>query len=125
MNKEQTLIVQIERQELGQGAILETTIDRVFGGDHLEILLLLDMADGVKSIEMTSMENSTPGFKVYFMNVLVMQYGWPEEKYDKWMKDLEKRKEKHPFEERRIGWISEIPGYRTCFMGQSVKDFCK
>ena len=41
------------------------------------------------------------------------------------MKDLEKRKEKHPFEERRIGWISEIPDYHVCCMGQSVKDWCK
>ena len=41
------------------------------------------------------------------------------------MKDLKKRKEKHPFEERRIGWISSIPDYHVCCMGQSVKDWCK
>ena len=46
-------------------------------------------------------------------------------KYEKWMKDLKKRKEKHPFKERRIGWISAIPDYHVCCMGQSVKDWCK
>ena len=40
------------------------------------------------------------------------------------MKDLNKRKELHPFEERRLGWISRLPNYKVCCCGQSAKDLC-
>lgn len=73
------------------------------------------MADVSKSIEMTSISADHPNTK----------YGWPIEKYDKWMVDVNKRKEMKPFEERRIGWITKLPNYKVMCCGQSAKDFCK
>ena len=40
------------------------------------------------------------------------------------MRDARKRKELHPFEERRIGWIAKLPNYRVLCLGQSAQDFC-
>lgn len=48
----------------------------------------------------------------------------PIEKYDRWMADVNKRKEVKPFEERRIGWITKLPNYKVMCCGQSAKDFC-
>ncbi|KNB41924.1 hypothetical protein JH06_4519 [Blastocystis sp. subtype 4] len=72
------------------------------------------MADVSKSIEMTSVLLDHPDTK----------YGWPIEKYDRWMADVNKRKEVKPFEERRIGWITKLPNYKVMCCGQSAKDFC-
>ena len=38
------------------------------------------------------------------------------------MADMKKRQEHHPFEERRLGWISKLPDYHPVCLGQSAKD---
>ncbi|CBK23898.2 uncharacterized protein [Blastocystis hominis] len=50
------------------------------------------------------------------------KYGLPAARYDKWAKDVQKRKETHPFEERRIGWIMPKPDYKVVCCGQSWGD---
>ena len=83
------------------------------------------MADVSKSIEMTSISEDHPNTKVFVCLIYDVQYGWPIEKYDKWMVDVNKRKEMKPFEERRIGWITKLPNYKVMCCGQSAADFCK
>ena len=87
-------------------------------------LLELIMADVSKSIEMTSVLLDHPDTKVFVELCHNLQYGWPIEKYDRWMADVNKRKEVKPFEERRIGWITQLPNYKVMCCGQSAKDFC-
>ena len=91
----------------------------------LSFVLELIMADVSKSVEMTSVSSDHPNTKVLVQQHLQLQYGWPVEKYDRWMADVNKRKEVKPFEERRIGWITKLPNYKVMCCGQSAKDFCE
>ena len=80
------------------------------------------MAETSKNVEMTSLASDHPETKVFTCVGSEVQYGLPAAKYDKWAKDAQKRKETHPFEERRIGWILPKPNYKAVCCGQSWGD---
>ena len=82
------------------------------------------MADQIKNVEMTSLASDHPETKVFTCFSGEVQSGLPAARYDKWAKDAQKRKETHPFEERRIGWIMPRPDYKVVCCGQSWGDLC-